>query len=161
MAQPKWLKNIVSWIRGVFDGFEEFVRDYIQPSIDFIERLRPYIESNMVATVTDMTPTNVDDVVLNAVRTTYGYLFPDDKPGDDELTEQVIQRFVTYLRTLSPSARDALLKKLASLIASELARVNGDELTEEEADNLVQNKISEKRFVENNILLKQKKYKRL
>lgn len=138
----KILDSIWREVKLFFSKEWKLLQRYVIPAIDTLNVIKQLTDSAIADVVVLLTPTGLDDALLHIIREklplAIRLLEIDVECRDKATPEEVVSCFVTKLATLSPSMRDAVVFKLASLLSRLTAGEKYASLSDSDFDFLVQ-----------------------
>lgn len=132
----KVLNRIFIFIKTILRGFNRFYSEYATVIIDFIERVKIIVDSDLTIALVELTPAKFDDKLLAAFKEALAILFPTDLQQDAVLSEETMLHYISCIKNASPEHRKAIYFKIASLMLRKLA--SGENLSTNEADTVIQ-----------------------
>jgi hypothetical protein len=126
-------------VREIFRKFDQYVREHVGTALFITTNIRALLDSPWGVLITDLIPGEADELarkkIVEALDKSIGYLQIVDTCGQLENTQQKLNCFLAELKKLNPAIQEAVLFKLASLLASEL---DGDRFKRHLYDTWVQ-----------------------
>lgn len=122
----KFFAKIVGFLRILFGGqLNAWIHDHVQPSIEFVQRIKAILESPVVDVITAIIPSDLDDkiraVMLNHCSKALQLLSVTSEIANEPDAAKQIAMFIEYLKQCTPALRAALYKQFAS----EMAKLSG------------------------------------
>lgn len=154
-----------------------FILKYSSTAVDVVDHIRKAVNDPKVHLIVSLTPSKVDDRILNVLRVVFTAILPNielkdlvippillrdvDENNAKEVKERDkalkdlfnsdfskgLNEIVENIRNLSPELQKAAFLKIASLITKELAKEDNHELSSSESDTLAQLAFKAKREV--------------
>ncbi|MCX6208370.1 MAG: hypothetical protein NTZ59_02415 [Bacteroidetes bacterium] len=122
----KFFNKIVSFLKLLFGGnLNKWIYDHVQPSVEFVQRLKTLLESPVLDVLTALIPSNIDDAIrakllLNCQRALQLLAITADIANEHDPASQ-ITKLLQYLKEATPAMKAAIYKQ----IASEMAKLSG------------------------------------
>jgi len=136
----KFFKKVWFVLASFFANIDEWIDKHVQPSIKTVQALKAIVDGPFVGRLVSLTPTHADDRFKKWLSETLEkaiVVLQASKAIDEAKTlDEKLQLLVQYIRTLSPSMRKGLYKRLAVEMA--IASGNKTEVKGHAVDLLVQ-----------------------
>jgi hypothetical protein len=111
-------------IKRILGRFDQYADRHIDTALQITIGLKKALSSPVADIITELIPGNIDNIVkqhlLAAINTAVDLLTIADQCQGEKDINKKLQCFVAELQKRSPEHRDAVLQKLASLLACEL-----------------------------------------
>ncbi len=117
-------KNLRNRLKRALQHFDSYVEEHVEVALKITTTLKQLLTSPVADIVTALIPGDVDNVVrqhlLAALERAMDTLMIVEKCRQHNDVNDKLQCFAEQLQLTSPELQDALLQKLASLLASHL-----------------------------------------
>lgn len=140
-----FIQKLLAPVKKLWAKLTSHVRDYSHVAVEITEMLKRVVESDITATVVILTPTNVDDALLEKLRRIIPQVLLKITVAHNIMQENgkdsdAVEAFAQYLKELKPEGR----KMFWVLLAAELNEVLADgDVTFSEAIRITQSVYAE------------------
>lgn len=105
------IKHIVSWIKNLFDGIPAELREYAGIALQVTTKIKQVIDSGVVVTIIELTPTDVDDNIREKLSQCLTIL-------NHWLEVETFEQAIEAMKLMPKKLQNATLIKLASDITA-------------------------------------------
>lgn len=152
----KFFDKIVAFLHAIFGAnLEGWITDHVEPAISFVENLKAFLSSPVADIITALIPGEVDDLTkqyfLANISKALDVLNVTEAINKAESVSDKLKLLADYLRTLSPSIRNAVYMKFAAQIATQTG--NQSEVKGYSVDLLVQSQYSHKKALQDGSIM--------
>lgn len=106
-----FIQDFFSWVRRLIKGIPKQIREYAEIALKVTSKIKQVIDSGIVVTITDLTPTDIDDNIRTKLSECLGIL-------NEWLEVRTLPEAIEALKLMPKKLQNATLIKLASEIAS-------------------------------------------
>jgi len=136
----KVLIKVIRFLKIIFWKLKGFNKKYVFPAIDMMEIIRDVVKYDSAKWLVELKKTDWDDELrykmIKKLSTSIIYLKISQDCLDDNSPGEVIDCFISHLKTQQPHLRDAVIQKVAAVIVRK-SFANG-KMKQHEADLAVQ-----------------------
>lgn len=149
----KFFQKIVAFVKFLFGGdLDKWTDKHVQPSIEFVQRLKAAVDSPVANLVTALIPGTWDDKLKdfwsnNLAKAIDLLYITQDIASEPDWTNKII-KLIGYLKSCSPAMRSAIYKQLSvemAKLSNESYNSNGNKPRTHAIDLLVQMQYSKLR----------------
>lgn len=116
--------TIGNYFRKMFAKAKEFLKKEIPTAIAVVDQIKIFVDSPFLPLITSLIPGTVDDVIAakikEALPKVVAQLKISNECSNKGTNDEIVQCFITHLKTLAPNARAGYYLTIASMLSADL-----------------------------------------
>ncbi len=117
----KFFKKVLSFLKLLFGNVDEWVKNHVQPSIEFVQRVKDLLNNPVTDVITALIPGSIDDAIkakllVGCNKALSVLAITADIANETDPVQQIL-KLLEYLKTATPAMQSAIYKQLASEMA--------------------------------------------